>query len=253
MRDALERLGLDWDGVSLQSSSAERHIEALEALARTGRIYACRCSRSEVRHAGLRAVDGGWRYPGTCRARVIGPDELEDCDAALRLRLDDAEVEPHDEGGLELRQNPLRALGDPVLRRRDGACAYHLASVVDDAALGVTRIVRGRDLAATTATQVVLQDLLGHASPTYRHHLLLLERQGKKLAKLHGSVGWDELRAHYAPDRLCGWLAGTCGLQPDTRATTPQQLLGRFDWSRVRADDVLVRWDGSRLFEDAAG
>ena len=91
--------------------------------------------------------------------------------------------------------DPSRDPGDPVVLRRDGAIAYHLAGVVDDGSVGVTRVVRGRDLAETTPTQVALQRLLEIATPVYRHHLLLLERRGAKLAKLHGAVGFAALRA----------------------------------------------------------
>ena len=97
-----------------------------------------------------------------------------------------------------------------MLRRRDGAIAYHLAVVVDDAAQAVTRVVRGRDLAACTALQVVLQRALGLPTPSYRHHLLLLEPRGEKLAKLHGAVGWRELRERYTAEAFMR-LAGAAG------------------------------------------
>src|SRR4029077_7991310 len=106
----------------------------------------------------------------------------------LRARLPEGPIELADETGADLSGYPGRTPGDPIVRRRDAAVAYHLAGVVDDAAESVTRVVRGRDLAATTATQVALQRLLGVATPRYRHHLLLLERRGEKLAKLHGAV-----------------------------------------------------------------
>ena len=125
-----------------------------------------------------------------------------------------------------------------------------LAVVVDDAALGVTRVVRGRDLAASTATQVALQRLLGVATPRYWHHLLLLEARGAKLAKLHGAVGAAQLRAVYDAPGLCGWLAWLAGLRADAAATTPSQLLAGFSPARVRREDVLVRFTGERLEAD---
>ena len=138
-------------------------------------------------------------------------------------------------------------MGDPVLRRRDGAIAYHLAVVVDDAAEGVTRVVRGRDLAPSTAIHCVLQRALGLPTPSYRHHLLLLEERGAKLAKLHGAVGWQALRAQLSPEALCGWLAWAVELQPEPRPRRPAELLADFDWSRVRARDAVVRWTGREL------
>src|SRR5690606_25607773 len=119
--------------------------------------------------------------------------------------------------------------------------------VVDDAAGGVTRVVRGRDIAPSTATQVVLQGLLELPRPSYRHHLLLLEPRGDKLAKLHGSVPARALRARYRPDELCGILAFAAGLQPDAAPLTPGALLPQFRWDRVASGDRVVTWTGDEL------
>jgi len=169
------------------------------------------------------------------------------CTEALRLRLEPGHVELVDEGGCDLTQDPAAAMGDPVLRRKDGAVAYHLAVVVDDAEQGVTRVVRGRDLASSTAIHVVLQRLLNLPMPEYRHHLLLLEERGSKLAKLHGAVGWRELREHYSAERLCGFLAWVAGLQTTPAEATPRDLLPGFDWARVHGDDQVLRWTGDEL------
>jgi glutamyl/glutaminyl-tRNA synthetase len=244
---AFDWLGLDWDRVELQSAQRQRHQDALCALAERGRIYACECSRAEIRAAGLPAADGGWRYPGTCRTRSLAPDELADCRRSVRLRLDPGRIDLRDEGGPSLAQDPLAEMGDPVLLRRDGAITYMLACVVDDGASDITRVVRGRDLATSTATQVALQRALGLPTPVYRHHLLLLEERGGKLAKLHGAVGWDEMRAAYAPRELCGWLALAAGLRTDAEPVAPHELLAEFDWSRVATRDRACRWDGRRL------
>ncbi len=247
MREALGWLGLDWDAETVQSERRAAHEAALDALAGRGLLYPCCCSRADVRRSGSPAADGGHRYPGTCRARGLPPGGWRETREPIRLRLPEGLVEPLDEGGVDLTQEPFRAMGDPVLRRRDGAIAYHLAVVVDDAAGGVTRVVRGRDLAPSTATHRVLQQLLDLPTPTYRHHLLLLEERGQKLAKLHGAVGWRELRAHYSPDALCGWLAWVVGLQAEPRPRNPSGLLHEFDWVRVRTDDPIVRWTGGEL------
>ena len=246
MRDALEWLGLDWDAESVQSERRAEHDAALDRLAAAGLLYPCTCSRSEVKRAGTRAADGGWRYPGHCRDRALDGDWRE-ADAALRLRLAPGRVEIRDESGLDLSQEPAAAMGDPVLRRRDGAVAYHLAVVVDDAAEGITRIVRGRDLAASTAIHRTLQRHLGLPEPAYRHHLLLLEESGGKLAKLHGAVGWEALRASHTPERLCGVLAAWLGIGDGAPEATPRALLDGFAWGRVRDADLLVRWTGDAL------
>lgn len=247
MRLALRWLGLDWDDEDFQSERRSAHEAALDRLAKSGLLYPCRCSRAEIRRAGTRAADGGWRYPGSCREHPLPAGGWRDCDAALRLRLPRGRITLRDESGLDLSQDPLAEMGDPVLRRRDGALAYHLAVVVDDADQGIRRVVRGRDLASSTAIHRVLQDALGLPPPTYRHHLLLLEEQGEKLAKLHGAVGWRALRESLSAEALCGRLACVAGLAADAGETTPRDLLERFDWSSVREEDQVVRWSGSRL------
>jgi len=240
--DDLAWLGLEFDAVERQSEHAERHARALDRLAADGRLYPCGCTRAALRARASAAPDGSARYPGTCRGRRLAPGGWRASGEALRVRLDPGELTPREESGLDLRQDPLRAFGDPVVRRRDGAAAYHLASVVDDAAAGVTRVVRGRDLAPSTALQNALRRLLGLPEPSFRHHLLLLEPRGAKLAKLHGSVGADVLRRHMAPRDLCGWLAFAAGLRPRPAPAWPAELLADFAWERVERRDAIVRW-----------
>jgi glutamyl/glutaminyl-tRNA synthetase len=247
MRAALRWLGLDWDGEELQSASRAAHEAALDRLAELGLLYPCTCSRSEISRAGTRAVDGGWRYTGRCRKKPLPANDWRAADAALRMRLPAGRIELRDESGLDLSQDVLAEMGDPVLRRRDGALAYHLAAVVDDGRSGVTRVVRGRDLATSTATHVALQRALGLPTPVYRHHFLFLEESGGKLAKLHGAVGWRELARACSAEALCGRLAQLSGLAEDARETTPRALLACFDWARVRAGDVVLRWNGREL------
>jgi hypothetical protein len=130
--------------------------------------------------------------------------------------------------------------------RSEYAIAYHLAVVVDDAAAGITLIVRGRDLAASTATHVLLQRALGAPTPIYRHHFLLLEASGEKLAKLHGAVGFRELASGYSGEAFCGLLAELAGLRPDASPTTPARAARRLRLGRVRRDDMVLRWTAER-------
>jgi glutamyl/glutaminyl-tRNA synthetase len=247
MRAALHWLGLDWDDEAVQSDRRAEYEAALDRLAGAGLLYPCDCSRAQVRHAGRRAADGGFRYPGTCRDRSLPGGGWRDVDAALRLRLPPGRIEIRDESGLDLSQNPLEEMGDPVLRRRDGAIAYHLAVVADDAADGVVRVVRGRDLAPSTAIHRVLQRALGLPEPPVRHHFLLLEEHGGKLAKLHGAVGWRELERRLSGEQVCGLLARVAGLSEDGAPCTPASLLDGFDWSRVETRDQVLRWTGDVL------
>jgi glutamyl-Q tRNA(Asp) synthetase len=155
---------------------------------------------------------------------------------------------------VELSQTPAIEFGDPIVRRRDGAFAYQLVVVVDDADAGVNRVVRGRDIAPSTATQVLLQRLLGAPTPAYRHHFLLLEPRhtlggdDRKLAKLHGSIGYHALRARYRGDELCGVLAHAAGLASDEGPRRPADLVAGFDWRRVPVHDKVARWsDGLEI------
>ena len=249
MTAALRWLGLDWDAQELQSEHRAAHEAALDRLAARGLLYPCSCSRAEIARKGVRAADGGWRYGERCRSRPLPPGGWRHAVASLRVRMPEGRIELRDESGLELSQDVRVEMGDPVVRRRDGAIAYHLAAVVDDGRAGITRVVRGRDLATSTATHVALQRALGLPTPVYRHHFLLLESSdgGRKLSKLHGSVGWSELARAYRPGELCALLARLAGLAPEPTSLEPAALIARFDWARVRTRDLWLHWTGSAL------
>jgi len=247
MEADLAWLGLDWDVVERQSEARADHEAALDRLADRGLLYPCGCSRADLRASGERTPDGGFRYTGHCRGRPLPAAGWRASDQPLRVRLPAGVVTPRSEDDTPLSLAPVEAFGDPVVRRRDGAIAYHLASVVDDARAGVTRVVRGRDLANGTALQDALRGRLGLPRPVHRHHLLLLERRGEKLAKLHGAVGLPELRDHYPADRLVGLLARIAGLRDDAGPVAAAALVGDFDWNRVGRADRLLRWTGTRL------
>lgn len=247
LRDDLAWLGLDWDGVCSQRMRLPLYEAALDRLAAAGRLYPSPTSRADLQRLGRRGPDGGWAYDNRDRGRRLPAAGWRSCGEPLRARLDDGVVDLRDENGDDLSQDPAAALGDPVVRRRDGAFSYQLVCVVDDAEMAITRVVRGRDIAASSATQAALQRLLGLPAPVYRHHLLLLEDAGSKLAKLHGAVAVPELQRTYGGPELCGLLARWAGLLPGPRAITPGGLLEGFSWQRVRRDDLLVRWDGRRL------
>lgn len=241
MIEACTWLGLAWDAIVVQSERRAAHEAALDALEAAGRLYPCRCSRAD-RAGGRRAPDGSWVYPNTCRGRALPPGGWRAAADAIRLRLDDDRVELVDDGGLELSQTPALEQGDPIVRRRDGVIAYQLAVVVDDHDAGITDVIRGRDIAPSTATQVMVQRLLGLATPRYRHHFLLLEPGAGKLAKLHGSIPFSELRARHDAATLCGLLGHAANLAPPGPCT-PGELLAEFDWRRVPTVDRVARWD----------
>ena len=148
--DDLHWFGLEWDQLVWQSEGRRGHEEALETLASLGLLYECGCSRRVVQAAGVPSASGGWVYPGTCRMRRVR--NWRASRLGLRADLTDLKVSVADETGTDLSQVLGTAMGDPLVRRPDGGATYQLAVVVDDAAAGVTRVVRGRDIATSTAS-----------------------------------------------------------------------------------------------------
>ena len=135
--------------------------------------------------------------------------------------------------------------GDFLIRRSDGVFAYQLAVVVDDAAMGVTEVVRGHDLMGSVPRQLYLQHLLGLPHPVYAHVPLLLAPDGRRLSKRDQDLDIGELRARFGDAaHLLGWLAALTGLSEDASPITAEQLAASFDWERVRrhrADVVISR------------
>jgi glutamyl-Q tRNA(Asp) synthetase len=196
-------LGMDWDGpVRVQSRHFPEYRTVLDTLRTRGLLFACFCSRSDIVRAAT-APHGpeGAIYPGTCRHLSLA--EREDRIAAGEphaWRLDTgralAETGPltfFEEGQGRLACDPL-PFGDVVLGRRDAPVSYHLAVTHDDAVQGVTVVTRGEELRAAAAVHRLLQALMGWPEPTYAHHKLLVDAQGKRLAKRDGAMGVRHLR-----------------------------------------------------------
>lgn len=123
--------------------------------------------------------------------------------------------------------------GDFVLRRSDGAWAYQLAVVVDDALMGVTEVVRGCDLLLSSAQQIYLYDLLGFEAPEFAHVPLLCNDAGQRLSKRDASLSMEQLRKEYTPSHLAGLLAYYAGILPEPFPMSPQGLLPLFSWSAI--------------------
>ena len=216
----LRWLGLDWDegpavdgaipdegdmaeqgpcGPYFQSARAALYDATLDAMDRAGLVYPCYCTRKELRQlAGAPHVDdAGAPYPGTCRH--LSPEERRQREARGRracLRLRCPEGRFHFQDGLLGEQSfTLEDCGgDFALRRSDGVVAYQLAVALDDALMGITQVVRGRDILTSTPRQLALLRLWGFEPPAYAHIPLLLDGQGERLAKRHQSLGVRELR-----------------------------------------------------------
>ena len=229
----LAALGLDWDGeVVFQSSRLALYSSALEALRSQGRFYECFCTRAEIR-AAASAPHGPLSegaYPGTCLR--LSASELAARRAAGRppaLRVHAAGPRVAFEDRLMGRNEGV--VDDFVVRRNDGAPAYNLAVVVDDAAQGVGEVVRGSDLVDSTPRQLWLARALGLAAPEFAHVPLVLGADGARLAKRHGAVTLREVGAGAA----LAWMAGTLGLR---RARTARELLAGFDPARLPSADT---------------
>jgi len=187
---ALETFGFEWDGpVIYQSLRAEAYEAALAELRRADAVYFCSCSRTEIQAAQTRAPIAGeeLHYPGWCRSGVRAPDRA----LAVRFRAPEEPVRFEDEAQGPIAIDLATECGDFVVRRRDGLFAYQLAVVVDDAAQGITKVVRGADLLTSTPRQLALQNVLGLAHPEYAHVPLATDQNQIKLSKSAGAGGVD--------------------------------------------------------------
>jgi glutamyl-Q tRNA(Asp) synthetase len=176
---ALEACGFAWDGeIVWQSRRSEAYAAALERLKAAGRVFPCACTRRELADSAI-APDGAAIYPGTCR-EGLAPGRTA---RAWRLRAGDAMVSFDDAIQGRIVSDLARDAGDFILLRADGLFAYQLAVVVDDAETGITHVVRGADLLASTSRQIFLQQCLGLATPEYAHLPVVVNAAGEKLSK----------------------------------------------------------------------
>jgi glutamyl-tRNA synthetase len=224
LRD-LQAIGVTWDEPpEYQTEHESRYAEAIDELTRRGLVYECHCSRKDILAAPRAPHAPEGAYPGTCRdltdaqrvqARTSGRPP------ALRLRSDVDEYTVTD----VLLGNYTGVVDDFVLRRGDGVPAYNLAVVVDDAAQGVDQVVRGDDLLSSSPRQAYLASLLGHPTPAYAHVPLVLNTEGKRLAKRDGAVTLSEIGMPTALTQIAQSLG--------RRANAIEELLVGFDPTRL--------------------
>lgn len=239
----LRWLGLDWDeGPYYQRERIGLYREAVGRLETRGLIYPCFCTRAELHAASApHASDGTPVYAGTCRG--LSAEEVARRRAqrppAWRLRVPTADdpagaVASTDRVFGPQREVLARDCGDFLVRRSDGVFAYQLAVVVDDAAMGVTEVVRGCDLMGSVARQIYLQRLLGYATPAYAHVPLMVAADGRRLSKRDRDCDMGELRKVFGtPGRLLGAVAHAAGLVPDASPRTADELVDAFSWDAV--------------------
>lgn len=250
----IQWLGLDWDegpviggpsGPYEQSRRTALYQAALERLEAQGLVYPCFCTRAELHAASApHREDGQVVYPGTCRgltaeqaterARRTGRAP------ALRLRVPEEEITFIDGHMGEYGEWLPEDCGDFLLRRSDGMFAYQLAVVVDDAAMGVTEVVRGADLLASTPRQLLLYRLLGLEAPAFYHFPLLLGSDGQRLSKRNADAGLDTLGERYTASEILGKLAYLAGFNPSAEPRSGESLLADFAWEKVPRADIRI-------------
>ena len=244
-------LGLDWDlggsrGGSDYFQSQRRAVyEAyLDRLDREGLLYPCYCSRGELHAAQApHASDGTALYPGTCRDLTPAQRAERECRRrpALRVRVPEETVGFTDGRMGEYEENLARDCGDFILRRSDGVHGYQLAVVVDDGLMGITEVVRGRDLLNSTPRQIWLQRKLGFPQPDYYHTPLLTAADGRRLSKRDADLDLGAIRASgVGPETVVGWLAFRLGLLERWEPVAARELVDSFAWERVIRSDLVV-------------
>ena len=254
IEDDLEWLGLDWDeggvagkgdnGPYCQSLRGEIYEKALDKLKSKGLTYPCYCTRADIMATQApHESDGRVVYSGTCRPARFGGgmshNENKRQERATRIYVPDREIVFTDRLYGRQSVNLAGHCGDFILRRGDGAWAYQLAVVIDDALMGVTEVVRGSDLLLSSAQQIYLYELLGYPAPEFAHVPLLCNADGRRLSKRDASLGMGELRKEYTPSQIIGQLAYIAGILPEPFPVSARGLLPLFSWSAVRKTATL--------------
>lgn len=252
IEDDLAWLGLEWDEGGLDGTgdrgpyrqSARHHLyeKALDRIKATGLAYPCTCTRADIMATQApHRSDGRVIYPGTCcPAPMPAPFADPGRPHAVRLHVPDRGMCFADRLFGPQTADLARDCGDFVLRRADGAWAYQLAVVVDDALMGITEVVRGCDLLDSCAQQEYIYGLLGFRAPSWAHLPLICNASGRRLSKRDSSLSMEALRASSSPREIIGRLAFLCGLVPEYSPLSAEDLLPVFSWDRLRPVETII-------------
>lgn len=237
----LQWAGLQWDGEPLrQSLRTAYYAEALGRLEASGLTYPCYCSRADLLASSApHERDGRVVYAGTCRPpRLALPPAGRQPATRLLVASETVTFTDVHYGSQTVRLDTQ--CGDFIVRRADGAWAYQLAVVVDDALSGITEVARGRDLLLSSPQQIYLYRLLGYKPPRFAHFPLLINAAGQRLSKRDASLDLGALRvAGYTPHTLIGRLAYAAGLTPSPDPLSAADLIPLFCWDKLPANDIL--------------
>ena len=250
MVDDLHWLGLDWDRgwpedpSSAQSERTDIYEEAFQTLHNRGLIYPCWCSRSKRLAAASAPHPGELESDFECRCAVMPESNRKIMLAsgrnpAWKLRSPDQRIDISDGHYGLFSQNPAREAGDYIVRRSDGVFAYQLAVSVDDMLMGITRVVRGRDLLPSAPRQKWLIETLGGTAPNYCHCPLLTGKK-EKLSKRLGSLNTKVLRQEKRPEEIIGQMAFLCGLIDRPEPLPAKELIPGFSWTKVKTEDIAI-------------
>ena len=238
LMDDLDWIGLEWDGEPVfQSQRSDIYEHYFHQLQLRGVTYPCYCTRADLLASQAPPEsDGRVVYKGTCRQLPPQPGRK----GAIRLMVADHDMVCADGHYGEYVVNLSRQVGDFIIRRKDGAWAYQLAVVIDDALMGVTEVVRGRDLLLSTPQQMYLAEMIGFTSPMFIHFPLLCNSEGQRLSKRDKSLDMGCLRQHCSARQVIGRLAFYAGLTPSPDPISPKELLPLFSWECVPREDIIV-------------
>lgn len=252
IEDDLHWLGLDFDEGGLedigpgapysQSRRGDIYAQALRKLKEKALLYPCSCTRADILATQApHQSDGRIVYAGTCRPAPVPPfPDFDPAGRALRIYAPDEIISFYDSVyGLQS-INLAKHCGDFILRRADGAWAYMLAVVVDDAMMGVKEIVRGNDLLLSAAQQIYLYRLLGFEPPRYTHLPLICNAEGRRLSKRDPETDMEHLRRRFLPEEIIGRLANLANLTPTADPITPRELLPLFRRDLLPKSDILL-------------
>lgn len=240
IKDDLRWLGLDWDELYVQSERGNIYEEYLHRLTEMGITYPCYCTRADIMATQApHESDGRVVYKGTCRPGngIIPPADRK---PSTRIIVPDEDISFCDVHYGEHTINLAQHCGDFILRRADGAWAYQLAVVVDDALMGITEVVRGCDLLLSAPQQIFLHRTLGFEPPVFCHLPLLCNEAGQRLSKRDKSLDMEALRSNYTAQQILGKLAHLAGIIPEPTPITARSLIPLFSWDKVPVNNIIT-------------